>query len=133
MGIVLLPIYTLAIAVCVLNLVFLIKKSNKGEMASKWSFPLGVVIMIVIYAIVVLSWSTQDKIWALTPLMTLPFTNVILPGLAGLGGLFIPKKYKMLNIIGFALCFSALISMMLIIGASPLTQADTFIDIEITH
>ena len=102
-------------------------------MASIWSIPLAILIAAFSYFLVVLSWSGKNEIWALTPLVVLPFTHVVLPGLAGLGGIFIPKEKKLLNLIGFAFCVSALISPLFFIVLDELIQADTFIDIELKH
>jgi hypothetical protein len=133
MGIVLIPYFFLAFIVWALCLIFFIIRTSKGHMASKWSIPLSFLIFAVIYALVLISWSGQKEIWALTPFFTLPFTNIILPGLLGLGAIFIPKEKRILNIIGFAICLSALISPILFIAFEGLTQANTFLDLTLTY
>jgi hypothetical protein len=133
MGIVLFPIFLIAFAVWVLNVLFFIIQLSKGNMASYWSVPIGGVVAVLSYVIVILFWSKQSHIWALTPLFTLPFSHVILPGLLGLGGIHLPKENKFLNAIGFALSISAILSPIVLLLFGSLTQADTFIDIKIHY
>lgn len=133
MGIVLLPVFLIALVIWILCLIFCIRRIFQGNLASSWSYALAIVIGISIYSLVLLYWSFKKEIWVLAPYFTLPFTNIILPGAIGIGGVFVPKKYKIWNIIGFGFCMSALIAPVFLIVLDDLINYETFLNVNITY
>ncbi|MFT5306855.1 MAG: hypothetical protein ACI9N1_002509 [Flavobacteriales bacterium] len=133
MGIVLAPIFLIALIAWVLASYFFILGIVDKRIASYWSILLAFCISIATYILVVLSWSGKSEINALTPLFILPFTHIIIPAMFGIAGSYIPKEKKIGNIIGYAICISAILSPILLIMVEGSTQANTFINIKLTH
>ncbi len=133
MGIVLLPLFLVALTTWAFCLILCIRRINDGHFASRWSYLLGFGIFFMIYSLVLMYWSFEKEIWVLSPYFTLPLTNVILPGVIGIVGVFIPKNYKVLNLIGFGFCFSALMAPILLILLDELINLETFLSIRLTY
>jgi|GEM_PF-6298438 len=111
MGILILPVYFIALVLWILCLVFFIKRSQQQRIASRAaSMLLAPLFSALVYGWIIWDWSGQTKIWGLQPLFDLPVFMVILASIPGLIGQSIPVESRIPNIIGFALCFSVIIS-----------------------
>ena len=137
MGIILLPLLLVAFLIWACSAFFLVRSilrhALRKRMASYWSFPVGMLIAVLTYVLLIFSWSLKDDIWALAPMFALPITHAIVPGLTGLVGLQAPRKNKVANIIGFAICVSGVISPIALSVFWKLWEADTFLSIKLVY
>ncbi len=133
MGIVLLPVYLLAFLVWVFALIFFLLRTSDGHMAKWWSIPIGILISLFLYVLLLYSWSLQDEVWGLQSYFSIPMIHIVFPGLVGLAGIYIPKHRVFWNVIGFSFCFAAIIPPFVYLFAPYLLDADTFVNIRLTY
>ena len=83
MGLIILPILIGAIIIWVVSLIQLIKlKRNKSIDLKTTIF--GILITILIYCGIGLSYSLEESVWGLSPYFRIPFWMFYIPGLGGL-------------------------------------------------
>ncbi len=114
MGMLLIPLFFLCAVVFALNTVFFFTRKSKGCMVSNLSYFYGIAFCIlsyiVFYFIAANSWN-GIKMIENTYLFYL--TILLIPGTMGIMGVFMPKRLKVLNTIGFALSFSSIVASLL--------------------
>ena len=107
----LIPLLFVCTTLFSLNIVFFILRRAKGSMTSNVSFLLGLGISIVSFIIFS---SLASKNWNGIDLIgnvyVLYLSVLIIPGTVGIIGVFIPQRFKIINTIGFAFAFSAVLS-----------------------
>jgi len=111
MGMILIPLFFVSTVVFSLNVVFFLYR-RKEYVASNSSYLIGTCITIITFFI---SNSLVFKSWRGITHMTnnlfiLYISILLLPGALGIIGVFIPKRFKLINTIGFAFAFSAILS-----------------------
>jgi len=132
MGMILAPILFFAFIISVVLIIFLLLKLSSKKMYSYLSIPIGGLISFLLYQLVLNAWSNLDEFWITTILVPINI-NIILPGVVGLMGIFIPKDYKVWNVVGFAFAFSVIFSVVAFIINSDLLDASTFFDTVVVH
>lgn len=133
MGIILFPILFLAFGVWVTSAIFLILKLSNKDSISLWSLPLAIVISVIIYVLVLISWASKTEIWALQPLFDLPIWLVIVPGTLGIIGMNVHFEKPVYKLIGYAFTLAALISSILLIFIPSLSQPDALLNVQLTY
>lgn len=132
MGIVLIPVYLIAGIVWVISILFFTQQYSKDRMLSYWSFPLGILIMAIIYGAFLTYLSCSESVNNLEHLLALPLIHIIIPGLFGFGGLLISKDYPKANLLGYAFSISCILSPIPFILFPSLFSPETFILVEIS-
>jgi hypothetical protein len=91
----------------------------------KWSICIAPFFSALVFFFYWSAWDNAKSVWVLEPLFSVPFACGALPACFGLMFSAFEKDQKMLNIIGFAIAISGVISGILVF-ALPMTDPQYF-------
>lgn len=107
----LIPLFLVAIAIFTLSCVFFFVRRSKGYMASNMSFLIGAGLSILLFlASNLFMYNNWHSMRMIENTYILYIIVLIVPGILGIAGVFIPARTRFLNVLGFAFAFSAIVS-----------------------
>ncbi len=78
MGIIILPILLIAFIISIVAIVKIIKLLRSKRIAAK-EIVLGLVVSLILFGLIVLSYIIEGRVWGLSPAFRLPFFMIFIP------------------------------------------------------